>query len=203
MSNQLLRYNISNWNQLTKCQSNNSRDLHIHVSHIINDPRVSGTVIRVDHCVFGTLFACLVDSSGPLLSVGNTGFIPEFTTIEILRELRKFGFYVTYNPATHLDGNQLQYLMVLDGLGFDKIRVLNVYSSTEMGKTFSPKVVAFNVADNSDWLNNGYSASETEFTKALNNGSAINISGMSEKNSFRWDWLTYVANIKDILEENA
>lgn len=203
MSNQLLRYNISSWNQLSKCMSNNSRDLHIHVNTIIHDCRLSGTIIKVDHIAFGTLFACLVEGSGPLLSAGDNGVIPEFGTDDILRELRKFGFYVTYNPAAHLDGEQIQYLMILDQLGFDKIRLLNVYSWENGSQQFTPKVVAFDIAHHGDWLNNGYSASEAEFTKALNDGSAINISGMSEKNNFRWDWLTYVANIKDILKENA
>ena len=35
-----LRYNISNWDQLSKCRSNNSADLYITVDHVFNDNRL-------------------------------------------------------------------------------------------------------------------------------------------------------------------
>ena len=59
-----LRYNISNWLQLSECKSNNSVDLYITVRQIIDDGshRLSGTSILVQHNQFGVLFACLVNS---------------------------------------------------------------------------------------------------------------------------------------------
>lgn len=199
-----LRYNISSWTQLPQCQSNNSLSLSLHVSQILHDHRLNGTVIRVEHTDFGTLFACLVDGGGPLLSLDATNHIREFSTSEILAELRKYGFYITYNPEANLDGDQLDYLMTLDKLGFDKLRILNVYRYQQDGKVQStPTIVAFNIKENPDWINNAYSASESEFLCALNNGSAVNISAISQEKKFRWDWLTFVANIKDILKDNA
>ena len=90
---ELLRYNISNWLQLSDCKSNNSKDLFITVKQIIDDGshRLQGVNILVNHCQYGTLFACLVNSSGSLLSPDPvSGIIKEFSTEEILAELNKF-----------------------------------------------------------------------------------------------------------------
>ena len=199
-----LRYNISSWDQLPRCMSNNSRDLHIRVSKVMNDRRLSGTVIRVEHYDFGVLFACTVDASGPLLSENGLAGVPEMSTSAILSELAKFGFLVTYEPKTHLDGEQLQYLMTLNQLGFEKIRILNVHMYQKDGRVKDePVVVAFKIEKNGDWLNNGYSPYESEFLAALKHGTAVNISAISKEKKFRWDWLTYVANINDILNDNA
>lgn len=202
--NNPLKYNISSWSQLPQCMSNNSRSLHLHVSEMIQDKRVQGTLIQVKHDDFGVLFAYLVGGYGPLLSIDGTTYLPELTTIEILSELKRFGFDITYNPQDRLDGDQLNYLIKLNELGYDKLRNLNVYSYDDSGnKQYNSVTVAFNVSANSMWIYNGYNAPETEYIEALKNGSAINVSGMSEFNNFRWDWLTYVANIHDILVDNS
>ena len=198
-----LRYNISSWNQLPGCLSNNSTQLHLRVSTLLHDRRLNGTIIKVEHEDFGTLFACLVDGGGPLLSERHMNGIRELSTPAILAELEKYGFLVTYQPQKHLDGDQLQYLLTLNQLGFQKIRLLNVHRYSNGVQEFTPTVVAFNIKPNSSWLNNWYSASEKEFLEAINNGSAINISAMSKDKKFKWDWLTYVADIEDILKDNA
>lgn len=199
-----LRYNISSWDQLPGCMSNNSRDLHIHVSKIFHDTRLEGTVIKVNHDDFGTLFACLVDASGPLLSEHAMSGVSELSTSSILSELSKFGFYVTYQPQVHLHGHQVQYLMTLRQLGFEKIRILNVHMYQKDGKIKDEAVVvAFKIEKNGDWLNNGYSPYEAEFLAALKHGTAVNISAISKDKGFKWDWLTYVANIDDIIKDNA
>ena len=204
MSKQPLRYNISSWQQLPGCLSNNSRELKISVSTII-DEHLSGQVIKVVHTKYGVLFACLVNASGNLLTSTYTNVLPELTTQQILTELQKFGFIVTFNPEEHLDGDQLDYLMTLNKLGFDKIRTMNVYSYKKDGAVeFVPNVIAFTIREEtSDWLNNGYSITMDKYLDALNNGWAINISGISSNKKFRWDWLTFVANISDILKDNS
>ena len=198
-----LRYKISSLNQLPKCMSNNSRQLHIHVAEIINDHRLQGTLVRLDHDDFGTLFACLVDGAGTLLTPDATNHFPEFTTQEILTELKKYGFEIYFNPEEALSSEQLSYLVTLNGLGFDKIRILNVYEQLQSGAlSFTPTVVAFKVSAHGDWLNNSYSAHLTELQKGLTDGTAINISAISKEKKFRWDWLTFVANIEDVLKDN-
>ncbi len=200
-----LRYNISNWDQLTKCRSNNSADLYITVDHVFNDNRLHGTIIRVTHSDFGVLFVCTVNSSGTILTPDpESGIIHEFTTEQILEELNKFGFEVTFNLEKGLSGEQLDYLMTLDSLGFDKIRTLDVYRYTdEYNKSFSPYIVAFNIEKCPTWIDASLSVGEKEFLSALNDGGAMNLTYVSQTQQFDWTWLTYVANIKDIIENNS
>lgn len=204
MSNPL-RYNISNWDQLTKCRSNNSADLYITVDHIINDQRLEGTVIRLTHSDFGVLFVCTINCKGTILTPdNNSGIIPEFTTDQILTELKKFGFDVTFNLEKGLSGDQLAYLMTVDELGFDKIRTLDVYVYDELGnRKYSQYIVAFNIEKCPDWINQSYCTNKTEFLSALNDGGAMNLTYVSQTQQFDWTWLDYVANIDDIIENNS
>ena len=102
-----LRYRISNWKQLEGAKSNNSRDLSISVTTFVNDHRLNGQRIKVEHRVFGTLFACIVSGKGTLLTENSEGYIHEFTPAQILAELEKFGYYIQYDPTEQLSGNQI------------------------------------------------------------------------------------------------
>ena len=199
-----LRYNISSWDQLPQCMSNNSRDLSLHVSHFVNNRLLEGTLIRVEHEHFGTLFACVVDSSGPLLTENGVNDVCELSTDAILNELAKFGFLITFDKQKNLHGEQLKFLISIKMLGFDKIRVIVIKDFDKGDQVVDePVTVAFNVRKNPQWLNNWYSPLESEFHEAINNGSAVNLSGMCKNKKFNWDWLTYIASIDDILKENS
>lgn len=199
-----LYYRISDFRQLEKCMSNNSRQLHITVSTFVNDSRLNGQRIKVEHDVFGTLFACVTSPKGTLISQSDDGTVFELTTGQILEELKKFGFNITYSPVEHLSGNMIQFLMDIDKLGYDKIRVLDVWQAPLGVKEFTTYIVAFMVKDHGDWLNAGYSPSYTEMTNALMNGTALNISALSKEHNFNWSWLYgWVGDIKDILAENS
>jgi len=200
-----LRYNISNWDQLSKCRSNNSADLYITVDHVFNDNRLNGTIIRVTHSDFGVLFVCTVNSSGTILTPDpESGIIPEFTTDQILKELNKFGFDVTFNLEAGLSGEQLDYLMTLDALDFDKIRTLDVYTYDGIGnREFTQYIVAFNIEKCPKWIDQNYSVSEKDFLSALNSGGAMNLTYVSQTKQFNWSWLDYVANIEDIIRDNS
>ena len=207
MSTLPLRYNISNWLQLSECLSNNSTDLYITVKQVIDDGshRLEGTIILVNHTQYGTLFACLVNSKGSLLTPDpESGIIKEFTTDEILAELNKFGFDVTFEINQHLSGEQISYLITLSGLNYDKIRKLPVYEyDAQANKIFSDYIVAFNVEQCSDWIDMNYACSKTDFLRKLNDGVALNLTNMSQTKLFDWTWLTYVADIEDIIEDNG
>ena len=195
-----LHYRISSWKQLPKCQSNNSRDLHISVTDFIQDDRLSGLRIEVNHKQFGTLFACLVSCKGSMISSTDEGFIFELTPDTILSELSKFGFNIKYYPTLSLSGDQIQLLMNVDSLGFDKVRILSVWDTVRGTKYFKHYVVAFKVDSNPDWINSGYSASKTEFANAVVEGSAFNITALSESKDFDWSWLyNKVLSVADIL----
>ena len=202
MSNPL-RYNISNWLQLSECKSNNSTDLYITVKQVFDDGshRLGGTIILVNHNQYGTLFACLVNATGTLLTPDpDSGIIREFTTEEICKELYKFGFDVTFSINQHLSGDQISYLITLSDLGFDKLRMLEVQ---QLDGRYANYLVAFNVEKCPDWIRNDFTCGRKPFLEALNSSGAMNLTDLKQTKGFDWTWLTYVANIDDIIEDNG
>ena len=201
---QPLRYNISNWLQLSDCKSNNSVDLYITVKQVIDDGshRLQGINILVNHTQYGTLFACLVNSSGSLLTPDpDSGIIKEFTTEEILAELNKFGFDIIFEINQHLSGDQISFLMTVYDLGYDKLRVLSVQDKP--GGHYSDYLVVFNVEKCPDWIHNDYTCGKQVFVNALTSSGAMNLTDLKQTQGFDWTWLTYVANIDDIIRDNG
>ncbi len=199
-----LRYNISNWLQLSECRSNNSADLYITVKQVIDDGshRLAGIIILVQHTQYGTLFACLINSSGSLLTPDPvSGKVKEFTTDEILAELNKFGFDVTFEINQHLSGEQISFLMTVNDLGYDKLRVLSVQDKPD--GHYSDYLVVFNVEKCPDWIYNDYTCGKKVFVDALTSSGAMNITDLPQNKGFDWTWLTYVANIDDIIRDNG
>ena len=198
-----LRYNISNWLQLSECKSNNSVDLYITVKQVIDDGshRLTGIIILVQHTQYGTLFACTIDSSGSLLTPDPvSGRIKEFTTDEILAELNKFGFDVTFEINQHLSGEQISFLMTVNDLGYDKLRVLSVQ---QLDGHYADYLVAFNVEKCPEWIKNDFTCGRRPFLEALNDSGAMNLTDLKQTKGFDWTWLTYVANIEDIIRDNG
>lgn len=187
--NHNLRYRISSLEQLPKCLSNKSQKLRIVYSKYINSDVLCGEKISIEHDIFGTLFTYVVDARGSLVND-----VKEISVNELLSHLYKYGFEIEYRPAKHLSGNQIQYLMTLDDLGFDKLRVV--------GDDLHPIVVAFVTSANPEWIHDRYLPSDREVKQSLLSGTAINISAISESNNYDWSWLDFVANITDILNDN-
>ena len=204
-NNTPLQYKISDWRQLTECLSNNSRDLHIEVSTFLNDDRLNGLRISVKHCEYGTLFSYVLGATGCIISRYDSDMMPELTPSQILIELAKYGFYVEYVPVNYLKGNQLKYLATISELGFDKLRLASVWNLDKAGlKVYKTHIVVFNSLNHINWLNAGYCPSLSEFNQALGDGSAVNLTGVSQTNQFDWSWLhNKVMNISDILQDNA
>lgn len=197
-----LSYSISNWYQATKCLSNTSSKLRIQVSDISYGNKLSALQIRVVHELLGVLFAASINCSGSIIQNDTINHHHEFTTSEILEELHKFGFNIVYQSRCNLSSDQLQYLITLQKLGFDKIRTLNVCTDSSGRTIKNPLVVAFNVDKNPMWIYNTYECDESEFNHSMLCGDAINLSGISETRTFNWDWLSYVANIEDVINDN-
>lgn len=199
-----LNYRISDWRQLEHCRSNNSRELHIKVTTFVNDFRLNGQRINVIHDTFGTLFSCVVNAKGSLISTDIEGYVHEFTPGQILSELKKYGFNVEYSVKDSITGNQLELLMTLDKLGFDKLRVISVWSAPLGVKENKVHVVAFQIDPLGDWMNSGYSPSIDEYQDAVTNGFAFDITGLSRAKDMNWSWLYgWVASISDIIEEQS
>lgn len=208
-----LRYNISSWFQLPECRSNTSKDLHIVVNRVIDDGshRLMGINIQVRHPQYGTLFACLVNADGTLLNHDeNSQIIQEFSVDEILSVLATFGFYITFHVNQHLSEEQVAYLTTLNNLGFNKLRRLEVYNPAGTVQTikhvqlkYSEYIVAFNVAKCPDWINLDFCCGKKPFVDALMSSGAMNITDLEQTKGFDWTWLTYVANIDDIIRDNG
>lgn len=197
-----LRYRISDWRQLKDCKSNNSKDLKISTTVFVNTPQLNGLRIRIEHPTFGILFSTIVDPKGSLTSKTEEGYVFQMTPGQILEELAKWGFLVEYLPMDNLSGNQIQYLMTLQGLHYDKIRVLSVWDAPLGVKEFKVHVVAFQSDKLGNWLNAGYSPSKSEYLSALDSGYTINVSSISNAENYDWSWLyNWVANISDILAD--
>lgn len=204
MSNPL-RYNISSWLQLPECRSNNSTDLYLTVNRVIDDGshRLSGLVIYVKHTQYGTLFACLINAEGSLLTPDkNSGIIQEFSSDEILEILATFGFDITFHVNQHLSGDQIAFLMTVDELGYNKLRRLYVQDKPD--GTYSEYIIVFNVDKcPADWLDVNYMCGKKPFVDALLSSGAMNLTDLEQTKGFDWTWLTYVANIEDIIEDNG
>lgn len=200
MKQQLLRYQISSWQQLPNCLSNTSRELHVHVANIVNSPNLSGLRISIEHDRYGTLFTYMAGCGGELIDITPEA---DISTEQILGQLRQFGFLVQFSPESNLPSSQLEYMLTLRKLHYDKIRILNVWKpriTTE--KEFKQYVVAFQSSAHKFWLNREYSPSEDEFTEGLINGTAINLTDISKTKRYNWSWLKeYVANIDDVVRD--
>ena len=195
-----LKYKITSWLQLNQCLSNYDPDLRASGIQVMDD-RLQGTVVRVTHKKYGCLFAYLVDGTG--VDVENPS-IPLLTPEEILSELRRFGFLITYDVLGTLPGDVIEYLITLDKLGYDKIRYMLISEPTLFDTEKDPEyfVTAFKIKDHPDWINNTYRARTDEFQNALMDGTAINITAISKEKHFDWSFLRdYVLNISDIIEE--
>ena len=197
-----LRYEISDWHQLSSALSNNSSSLEIRVQDLINSDIITGLLIQVNHVDYGILFACVLNAHGTLITTTD-GQITELTPTQIIAELYKYGFDIVYNPKAHLPSDQLDFLTSLLTFNYDKLRILNVWRMENGTKQFSWYVVAFNIAANPAWINNAYASNMDQFLEALRNGSAYNVSAIPIINQWSWTWLDYVANITDILADNA
>lgn len=190
---------ISDWYQLSRAWSSTSTKLRIAVSKIADRPALDATCIRVIHDDYGVVFAATVHAEGMILEEQPTGGIFYLTPDQILSELYKWGFNVEFSDRENLSADQLDYLETIKGLGFDKLRVLPVIKNTAC----TNHLVAFNVEQNPNWLAQTYRAYYNEFCTALENGTAIDLTNVSESKQFDWTWLDYVANIDDILQDNT
>lgn len=162
-----------------------------------------GFRITVEHDDFGTLFAYVLNAEGSLITKYDD-IAEEFSPAVLLNELKRYGFLIDYNPVKQLTGNQITFLMTINQLHFDKIRVLNVWDSSSGVKLFKNHVVAFKSDPLGDWLNSGYSPSIEEYTDAVTSGAAMDIGIISEAQNMDWSWLVgWVGAIDEILEDNA
>ena len=199
-----LRYEISNWHQLPQAKSNNSDQLYISVGDIVQNDTLTGLRIQIMHRAFGTLFACVRNAAGSIISTIPGTDTENFDDATILKELAKYGFLITYTYPQHLPAAQLEFLISLKALNFDKIRTLCVRSTKNSQEIRKNYIVLFKSGAVPKWLHNTYVPSESEYVEALKTGDAFNVSAASPNiGVWDWSWLDFVANIDDIIAENS
>lgn len=165
--------------------------------------RLTGLCIRVNHAKYGILFSAFVEGEGTLITdKDEEGNVLEFlTTDEILRQLMKFGFYITYDVKSNLPYNQLQFLRKWLDLGFDKItRIALECTDVNGNKVWRPQIVIFKSGCDPDLLIFDCKIIRKEFNELMMRNEAVNVTSTL---NMRWDWVKYMANIQDILDENA
>ena len=200
MDKTILQYQISDWSQLSNCRSNNSPLLNISVSKFMNNRDITGTRVCVNHEIYGTLFAYTIFPRGDLVT-NDVSFRTEdvMTSDILLNELARYGFYVDYQEEYHLSTGLVNLLKTIQGLNYDKIRVISVHVDDDI-KNNKVYITAFNVRENEYWINSGYSPSEKEWNEAILSGTAINISGLQDGKNYDWSWLyNSVQDIDQIL----
>lgn len=191
MSN--LRYRISKWEQAVKCKSNLSDKYSIHVVSVEYLPDISGKLIQVEHQNVGIVFSVLLDPKG--VRVEPSLILHPLSTAQILEQLKCFGFDIEYKPEASLPEEQKQYLREIKNLNMDKIRMMWVTSTKEGSQITKPVLTAFTSSIMSPWLMNTYCCTQFEFDVRCGQGNAMRL----DTKDFDWSWLTYVANIEDIL----
>ena len=201
---QPLRYKISSWRQLVNCKSNNSRDLHISVVDFFNNVKLRGFRISVEHPRFGVLFATVLEARGVLVTDQDEYGRSELFVEAILSDLEKYGFLITSAPEENVSSGQLEYLMTLNKLSFDKLRIVHAWDTGVGEMQWHPMIVAFQSDPLGNWLNNAYSPSKSEIVEALMAGTAINLTDISKTRQYRWDWLKdKIVSIDDVIKDNA
>lgn len=188
-----LRYRISQWEQAVKCKSNLSDKYSIHVISVEYLPDISGKLIQVEHQHIGIVFSVLLDLKGD--RVDTSANLYPMSTKQILAYLKCFGFDIEYSPESALPEEQKAYLREVQNLHMDKIRIINVKQVSEKQEYIRPVLTAFSSPALSLWLMNTYSCTQEEYNARCGEGLAMRL----DTKDFDWSWLTYVANIEDIL----
>lgn len=194
-----LQYSISSWEQAQKCLSNNSKDLSIKIIDFFNNKDIDGKLITVKHKLHGILFAAMIDGKGRMISDSDDegSSLEWLDTTSILSQLEKFGFDITFSEEKHLSGQQYELIATMLKLGLDKLTKIRV------SKDNNEKVVAFNSSKCTDLLTFGIKISLTQFNKLIEEGIVLNLSSVTYKDTFDWDWLIYVSDIKKIMDANS
>ena len=201
MDNTILQYQISDWHQLKDCQSNNSPELKIKVGDYIQNKDIVGTKVEVFHTLYGTLFAYTIAAKGDLIT-DITCWCQQDELMNgriFLNELKKYGFYVDFVEEASLQYGQVELLRTVQGLHFDKLRLVSVHQDNDKSM-LTNYICVFNILKNPNWVNSGYSPSQTEWEQAIINGSALNVSGLEYAERFDWSWVyNAIYDIDEIL----
>jgi len=128
------------------------------------------------------------------------GDLPFLSTQQILDQLMKFGFYVTYDVKNNLPQETFNFLAQVLDLGFDKITRVALETIDDCGiKVWRPTILVMKSEYNTDLLNFDCKLARKAFNQKLTDNVLMNV---THTDNIQWDWVIYIANISDILKEN-
>lgn len=180
----ILQYQISDWHQAPKVQSNFSPELRITVTDLMQNDDINGIVVGIEHKKFGTLFSAMIEPFGELID----SEVPRSLSRDlILNELKRFGFYVSWVEEVKISNSIATILQTAYNLGFEKLRLVSVHDDTKLEEQ-QIYVAAFNIDKLPFWINTNYSPSKSEWERAIVDGNALNLSNL-DKNNLDWSWL--------------
>lgn len=199
-----LRYKICRWPQAAKCLSNNSRKLKINVTEVLDGKTLEGLLLTVTHHDYGVLFATMISGSGEIISNKDPRGIalPWMTTKEILTQLGKFGFDITYAERLSLDNETVDLLMKLRKLNYDKITKIVVNESRDGKFIHHTYPVAIQSRYNQDLLTFSVLITQRKFHERASAGYLLNLLNF-DNGTLKWDWIDAVYNIDDVLADNS
>lgn len=164
---------------------------------------LEGLLLQVNHTNLGTLFAAVIQGTGVLVTQEDEyGYaIPFMTTDEILRQISKFGFYVTYKRRSHLPGPVLDFFQRWMDMGYGRITRVLLQSENKYGDTiWVDSVVLFKeTVENQDLLCYGKKLSRIAYMKKVDANSIQNVTNVG----FDWDWVDSFYRLEDIMDENV
>ena len=144
----------------------------------------------------------MIDGHGTLITAQDDegADIPFLTKDEILKQLMKFGFYITYDVKNNLPEFVLDFLYKVMNLGYDKISRIALESYDVNGnRVWRPTVIVIKSGYNTDLLTFDCKVFRKKFDEKLECNTLMNV---THEPGMIWDWLAYIANIEDILDEN-
>ena len=145
----------------------------------------------------------MIQGSGELITnIDEEGQdLPFLSTDEILKQLMKFGFHITYDIKKFLPLDTLSYLSQIYNLGYDKITCVALEDKNVSGnRIWNKTVIIFKSEFNDDLLTFGCKLTRKQFYNKLEYNTIIDVTHEKDLN---WEWVTYTANIIDILNENV
>lgn len=154
--------------------------------------------------MYGVLFAAMIEGEGIIITNEEDNdkgdLIPFMTTDEILKEIERFGFYVTYNVKSNLPSETVSYLATIDNFDFDKITRVSLQTLDKDGRGFhyAPTVLIYDSTKNPDLIGYGMKLSRNKYVDKVTENSIINVTNIG----ISWDWVDSMYNIADILDEN-
>lgn len=188
MSN--LSYEITSWDQITKCRSNTSNNLSCTIKYLSSDD-ISGRLIQVEHNQLGCIYSTIIAPTGSAI---DSNIVITQSVSDILKTLAMYGFDITFIDGHTLTSAERAGLLGVKQLGFTHVRNI-VVTERNASRT---RTVAF--LNNPVWVAAScVSISSQLFTSYQTMGSIVDLSVLLP--AVDWSWITISYPLSSVTEE--